>query len=195
MEIVRPASKQPLPENAKKVFTGIVFDVYQWEVKGYDGSVKTFEKIARPDSAMVVPVTKDKKIIVGVQEQPGKGKFVGLIGGRVDEGEDAFAAVQRELAEETGYKAESWDLLDAVQPLSKVEWAVYTFLAKGCVKVGEQELDGAEKIDLQFVEFDEFVEIVLEPEFGDTELRIKFLEARSDPEKMTKMKQLILGQA
>jgi len=193
MNIERPKSKQPLPENAKLVFKGIVFDTYQWEIDGYDGSKKIFEKLKRPDTAMIVPVTEDGKIIIGIQEQPNKPLFTGLIGGRFDEGEEPLEVAERELLEETGYKAKEWLLLDAVQPVSKIDWAVYTFIARGCKKVTEQNLDGAEKIELKCVDFDEFVNIVLQPEFGDLELRIKMLEAKADPNKMAEIKKLITG--
>ena len=193
MNIERPKSKQPLPENAKLVFKGIVFDTYQWEIDGYDGSKKIFEKLKRPDTAMIVPVTEDGKIIIGIQEQPNKPLFTGLIGGRFDEGEEPLEVAERELLEETGYKAKEWLLLDAVQPVSKIDWAVYTFIARDCKKVAEQNLDGAEKIELKFVDFDEFVNIVLQPEFGDLELRIKMLEAKADPNKMAEIKKLITG--
>ena len=53
MGITRLVSKQPLPKNARKIFSGILFDVYQWDVKGYNGSTRTFEKLKRPDAAMV----------------------------------------------------------------------------------------------------------------------------------------------
>jgi 8-oxo-dGTP pyrophosphatase MutT (NUDIX family) len=193
MELTRPASRQPLPNDAREVFKGVLFDVYQWDVKGYDGSIKTFEKIKRPDSAMVIPVTEDGKIILGLQEQPNKEPFVGLIGGRVDEGEGALTAAQRELLEETGYKSEDWSLFDAIQPVGKIDWAVYTFIAKRCKKVAEQDLDGAEKIELKFVDFDEFINIASREEFADQELKIRILEAKADPQKMTKIRKSILG--
>lgn len=41
-----------------------------------------------------------------------------------------FDAAKRELLEETGYEASEWFLYDAVQPASKIEWAVYTLKAK-----------------------------------------------------------------
>src|SRR3989344_90768 len=104
MEIKRPKSKQPIPENAKRVFRGVIFDVYQWEQEMYDGTRTIFEKLKRPDTVVVFRVLPDGKIILTEQEQPGgKGPFIGATGGRVDEGEDILAVAKRELLEESGY--------------------------------------------------------------------------------------------
>jgi len=192
MQIKRPPSKQPIPDHAKMVFKGIMFEVYQWEVEGYDGSKKIFEKIKRPDTAMILPVTEDGKIMMAFQEQPHKQPFIGSIGGRVDEGEDILDAAKRELLEETGYQAKEWVLFDAVQPVSKIDWAVYTFIAKDLRKVGEQNLDGAEKIELKFLDWDEFINMATtDDKFGD-EFKIKILEAKLDPEKMREFRELFL---
>ncbi len=188
MQIKKPVSSQPIPEDAKKVFKGEIFDVYQWELEGYDGKMRIFEKIKRQDTAMIIPITEDGKIILGKQEQPGKKPFIGLVGGRLDEGEEPLVAAKRELLEETGYEATEWELFDASQPVSKIEWAIYIFIARGCRKVAEQNLDGAEKVEMLFVDFDEFVEMVLSEEFGDVELKVKLLEAKLDPVKMQAMK-------
>src|SRR3989338_4783229 len=110
MQIKRPPSKQPIPDHAKMVFKGIMFEVYQWEVDGYDGSKKIFEKIKRPDTAMIIPITEDGKIIVALQEQPHKPPFMGTIGGRVDEDGGVLQTAKRELLEETGYEAKEWIL-------------------------------------------------------------------------------------
>src|SRR3989344_3550285 len=191
MNIQRPKSKQPMPAHAKKVFKGVMFDTYQWEVDAYDGSKKIFEKLKRPDTAMIIPITEDGKIIIALQEQPHKPPFIGTVGGRVDEGESALEAAKRELLEETGHEAKEWVLFDAVQPVSKIEWAIYAFIARGCKKIAEQNLDGAEKIELKFLSFEEFINLAVnDDKFGD-ELKIKILEAKLQPKKIEELKKLL----
>ncbi len=188
MQIKKPISNQPLPENAKKVFKGVIFDVYQWELPGYDGKMRTFEKVKRQDTAMIISITEEGKIVLAKEEQPGKQSSIGLVGGRIDEGEEPLEAAKRELLEETGYEAREWLLFDAFQPVSKMEWAIYIFIAKGCRKMAQQNLDGAEKIELLLVSFDEFVEMLLKGEFRDLELKNRILEAKLEPAKMAEMK-------
>lgn len=193
MEITKPKSKQPIPENAKLVYQGKVFGVYQWEVKADDGSTKIFEKVKRPDTVEVLATTADNEVIVIKEEQPGRAASYGLPGGRVDEDEDILSSAKRELLEETGYESDDWKLLSAVQPVSKVEWAIYTFIAKDCKKVAEQNLDGTENIEVYLKSFEEFKEIILSKNSNDRELRDIMLDACSDINKLTEFKQKLFG--
>lgn len=190
MKITRPPSKQSMPPHAKKVFSGQIFDVYQWEQEMYDGTKQIFEKVKRPDTVVVFPVLDDGRILLTEQEQPGKGKFVGATGGRVDEGEDVLEAAKRELLEESGYEASEFILWDAQQPTSKVEWAVYTFIAKGLKKVGEMDLDAGEKITLKPVTLDEFIELATTQRFEEREILAQLYEAKLYPEKKAQLQKL-----
>ena len=42
-----------LPENAKLVFKGVLFDTWQWEQELFDGSYSTFEVVVRKGSTIV----------------------------------------------------------------------------------------------------------------------------------------------
>ncbi len=190
MKIERPKSRQPIPEHAKCVFKGVLFDVYQWEQEMYDGSKAIFEKLKRPDTTVVFLVLPDGKILLTKQEQPGKAPFVGGAAGRVEEGEDVLEGAKRELKEETGYEAEEYILWHAVQPTSKIEWAVYTFIAKGIKSAGEMNLDAGEKITLMPVTFDELIDIAIDENFMEKEVVHKFFEAKINPEKMAELKKL-----
>ncbi|MFA6585697.1 MAG: NUDIX hydrolase [Candidatus Paceibacterota bacterium] len=190
MEIQRPKSKQPIPDNAKKVFEGKVFDVYQWEQELYDGTKTIFEKLKRPDTVSCFPILDDGKILLLEQEQPQKKSFISTAGGRVDEEEDILSAAKRELLEETGYEAEEFILWDAQQPVSKVEWAIYTFIAKGLKKVKEPTPDAGEKIKLLPVTLDELIDIAIDKRFSEREVTFKFFEAKYDQKKKEELKEL-----
>ncbi|PIT93074.1 MAG: hypothetical protein COU06_01945 [Candidatus Harrisonbacteria bacterium CG10_big_fil_rev_8_21_14_0_10_38_8] len=190
MQITRPKSKQPIPDNAKKVFKGVIFDVYQWEQELFDGTKTTFEKLKRPDTVVVFPVLDDGRIILTEQEQPGKEPFIGATGGRVDEGEDILEAAKRELLEESGYEASEYILWDAQHPTSKIDWVVYTFIAKGIKKVVDMSLDAGEKISLKLVTLDEFIEVAINENFVEKEIIPKLYEAKLHPEKKEELKKL-----
>ncbi len=190
MNIERPVSKQPLPENAKLVFKGEIFDVYQWEQEMYDGTKEIFEKLKRPDTVVIFPVLPDGRILLTKQEQPGKKPFIAATGGRVDEGEDLLTAAKRELLEESGYEAGEFMVWDAQQPVGKIDWAVFTFVAKGLKKVADLNLDSGEKIEPFAVTFDELMELACEKDFYEEEVKIKFLEAKLDPKKMEGLREL-----
>ncbi|MBP9695364.1 MAG: NUDIX hydrolase [Candidatus Magasanikbacteria bacterium] len=191
MNIERPKSKQPLPENAQKVFEGVMFDVYQWEQEMFDGTTQTFEKLKRPDTVTVFAVLDDGKIILTKQEQPGKKPFIGAAGGRVDQGEDILNAAKRELLEETGYEAGEFILWKALQPIGKIEWAVYVFVARKLKKTSELSLDVGEKIEVVAVDFDEFLKIAQQENFYEQEVYRDVVEAMLNEEKMDRLKKLL----
>ncbi len=190
MEIHRPKSKQPIPDDAKRVFKGILFDVYQWQQELYDGTRTIFEKLKRPDTVVVFGVLDNGNILLSEQEQPGKEPFIGGLGGRIETGEDALMAAKREFLEESGYEADRFILWRAEHPTSKIDWVIYTFVAKGLRKVADISLDGGEKIEVKEVSFDEFLEISKEHNFSEKEVVLELREAIFNPQKKEELRKL-----
>lgn len=185
--------RDPMPPSAKCVFKGQIFEVWQWEQKLYDGSTMTFERLKRPDTVQVVAVVGDK-ILVLEETQPDKTTpFLTLPGGRNDHGEEPLAAVKRELHEETGYVSDDWTLWLADDPVGKIEWTIYTYIARNCRKDAEPHLDGGEKVRPQLMTFDEFVALSDDPRFYDASLTHEFLIAKYDAACKEKLLKLILG--
>lgn len=190
MTIERPESRQHMPEDATLVFKGKMFDVFQWRQQMYDGSYQTFEKIKRPDTTVIFPVLDDGSILLTRQQQPGKSLYISATGGRVNDDESIEVAAARELLEETGYRAKQLKLWHSEQPVSKIDWAVYVFIAKGLEKVDDQRLDAGEKIDAYPVKFEEFMNVALIDEFSEREIVKYVYEAKLDKQKMEKLREL-----
>lgn len=191
-ELVPPQSKQPIPKDAKSVFKGKIFEVYQWQQEQYDGTFTTFEKVKRPDTVSIIPVTKDKKIILTKQLQPSiLEPFYSPVGGVVDPGEAVTAAAHRELQEETGYTSDDVSLWYSFQASFKVEWSLYIFVAHNCYKTSEQHLDSGEKIEPIFVDFDEFFKIATGNNFRDKELSLRLLREHYHDPRMVETRRVL----
>lgn len=150
-----PKNVSLIPDNAKCVFAGKIFDVYQWPQELFDGTTETFEMLRRHDTVKIIAI-KDKRIVITRQKQPGKDWFYDFPGGRNDHPEEnELAAAKREMLEETGMSFRSWRLVEVHQPFVKMDWLVYTFLATDFVSQASQKLDGGEMIEVEEIDFAE----------------------------------------
>jgi len=190
MKIQRTPQRLNIPPHATRVFKGIMLDVYHWKQEMFDGTTATFEKIKRVDTVNILPITKDNKIIITHQEQPGMEPFIGSVGGRIDKGEEPLDAAKRELLEEAGMVSNIWKFWMSVQPSSIMDWAIFTFVAKNCRVVSAQNLDNGEKIRLEAVTFDEYLRIILNEKYRDHELTLAFLKAKEQG-KLEEIKKLL----
>lgn len=153
MKKVLPASNALIPDHAECVFKGVMFDVYQWPQQQFDGTVKTFEMLRRPDTVQIV-VVRGTQILLVEDEQPGRTPRLHFPGGRADEDDSWEVAAKRELREEAGLVCRDWKLIDVQQPIIKIEWFTPIFLATHITDELDQKLDaGSEKITLQWQEF------------------------------------------
>lgn len=181
-----------IPTEARCVFQGVLFDVYQWEQDLFDGTKATFEKIARPDTVVIYPVLQDGRVMLVDEEQPGgKRKHCGAPAGRVEQNETPEEAARRELREETGLACEELLLYSQVFPVQKLDWCVYTYIAKGCRSVGEPLLDAGERITPHPVTFDELLKVPLDDQdLGGLTLRLAMHAAECHDENMKALKKL-----
>ena len=188
----RPRPLQEIPETARRVFRGRLFDVYQWEQLLYDGTTDIFEAVKRPDTVYVIPVQSDGKLVIAWQRQPPSEKrLYGLIGGRVEPGEAPVAAAMRELREEAGLIGNEIRLWETFQFLPKVDWAVFIFIARGCVQAPRSP-DPGEDIELVEVSFEEILDLAKSEDFIDVEVALRLLRIAANPTELADAESLFL---
>jgi len=168
-----------IPEKAKRVFEGVLFDVYQWPQEMFDGSIEIFEMLKRADTAEII-ATKDGKIMLQEQEQPGKPSFLCLPGGRIEKDEKPLDGAKRELLEESGFVSEDWSLFHSIRPSHKMDWSIFVYVARDCRFVQEQNLDAGEKIQIRWVTLDELLDLVDSSQLGwiEQDFRVQCVRAK-----------------
>ncbi len=176
-----------LPPDAKKVFDGIIFDVYHYNQKMYNGTTETFEMLKRADTAIVIP-TANNCIYFIEEEQPGREPFIGTPGGRQNKNEDPLTAAKRELLEETGLESNDWELWHSVEPYTKIDWTIHIFIARDCKQVAKLNLDAGEKITVKKVLFDEWIELVINKHFYEFEITQQILRMKLESKKLDAFK-------
>lgn len=152
-----------IPEQAKLVFKGEIFQIFQWPQIMFDGSMANFEMIKRPDTTEIIAV-HEGKIWYAEQEQPAKDLYHSFFGGRIESGETPEQGAARELQEESGFVTNQLELVHQKMPSNKMEWTNYIFIAKNCIQSVAQNPDPGEKISLKSCTFDEMIEKILNQE-------------------------------
>ena len=87
--------------------------------------------------------------------------------GTFDGKEDPLVCAKRELAEETGYTAKSWEPLGAVTPVPGYsDERIHLFLAKGLTR-SAPDLDFDEIIEVHPLPFDQVAEMIIQGRIED----------------------------
>lgn len=165
--------EQFIPEQARKVYEGKLFQVYAWKQKRFDGTFDTYTMVAHRPSAVVVPVLEDT-ILIQEERNPHTETFFSLPGGHMDTGDGTLEdTARRELKEETGYEvADLTVLFDRLRDTPTINWVhdFKIYLGHGLKKGSGTQLDAGEHITVHQVSFDEFIDLATKPAFRITEL-------------------------
>ena len=141
------SAKKPRVLSSQVIYAGKVFGIRRDEVVEPSGVRVTREMITHPGSVVVLPVLPDGRVLLIQQYRYAARQFLWeLVAGRIDEGETPLKAAERELREETGYRAKSFEIFLEVFPTPGfLEEKMYLLLAEGLTP-GEAEPEEDEKI-------------------------------------------------
>lgn len=186
-------SPQPIPAEAKKVFQGQIYSVWQWEQKLYDGTYKTWEGLTRADTVHTVGILSDGTILLTEDKQPGRQGVLTPPGGQVDEGEKPAEAAVREFREETGYEIGTLIPWHRYRASTKMDCYIWAFVGRDLRKVSEPRFDPGERARIKTFSFDEFLELGRTPRLRDRILRILLLEAMLYQNKKETLRSILYG--
>ena len=135
--------------DSAEIFNGNFFHARRDTVRLPDGTQATREYIVHPGAVMIIAQLDDGRLVLERQYRyPVKSVMVEFPAGKLDAGEACLACAQRELLEETGYRASRWARAGVLHPvISYSTEFIDIWFAQG-LTLGERKLDEGEFLDV-----------------------------------------------
>jgi len=144
---VRPAAESVLHR-------GRVFDVARASITLPSGLAQTYDVVLHAGAAAIAALDESGRLLCVRQYRiPAGDWLVEVPAGRLEPGEDPLVAAQRELEEETGFRAERWSLLRRFFPaVGFCTEVMHLYLAQGLVPAGDtrRAMDDDEELEVVF---------------------------------------------
>jgi len=145
--------RDPLEEStldSRIAYSGAFFQVSRDTVRCPDGHVGVREYIRHPGAVMVVPLIGPREILLERQYRyPLARSFIEMPAGKLEPGEDPFACAQRELLEETGYRAGHWERMGAFHnAIGYTDEKISVYLARDLERAGSATTDAGEVLEV-----------------------------------------------
>jgi ADP-ribose pyrophosphatase len=133
----------------RNIYTGKVVTLNVDTVKLPNGVTIDLETIRHPGAAAVVPMKDDGTVVLIRQFRHAAGGFIYEIpAGKLSPGEDPLHCAARELEEEVGYRAASFELLSSIFTAPGfADEVIHVYKATGLIK-GRQQLDHDEVLEI-----------------------------------------------
>ena len=132
-----------------EVLKGHFLHAFRDQVRLPNGDTATREYVIHPGAVMIIALLDDGRLVMERQYRyPVKQVMIEFPAGKLDIGEDRLACAQRELLEETGYRAKEWAHAGVLHPvISYSTEFIDIWFARG-LRSGERRLDEGEFLDV-----------------------------------------------
>ena len=135
--------------SSQTVYRGHFLELRRDEVALPDGAMAAREYVIHPGAVMIVAVLPDGRLVMERQYRyPVRQTMIEFPAGKLDAGEGGLACAQRELWEETGYKARRWAKAGVMHPVIGYATEVIEIWFAQDLTLGERHLDAGEFLDV-----------------------------------------------
>lgn len=165
--------------SSQEIYDGAIVHLYKDTVTLPNGKPAFREVIRHIGAVAVVPVTDDGKVIVERQfRYPLNQVITEIPAGKLDSfTEDRLAAAKRELEEETGYTADTWQELGDFHPTAAYcDEKITLYLATG-LHQGDRHLDEDEFLNVVAVPMETLVADIMAGRITDGKTQVAILKA------------------
>ncbi len=151
-----------------RVYDGSLLKVHRDVVRLPDGSEGTREYIRHPGAVAVVALFDDGNMVLERQfRYPPRREFVEIPAGKLEPGEPPLGTAKRELLEETGYEAQAWTRLCAIDTaIGYTDERIELYLARK-LTLKTRKLDEGEFLEVFLAPFDEALAMVRDGRITD----------------------------
>ncbi len=159
------------------IFEGRIITVHEDEVLLPNGNIASREVVEHPGGVAVVAVDEENNIYMVRQfRYPFQKVLLEIPAGKLNYGEDPFTCGVRELKEETGLTAETFDYLGSfmVSPGFCGE-KIHIYLARGLSK-GAMQLDPDEFLEVEKCPINELLAMIMDNKIEDAKTVIGVLK-------------------
>ena len=165
---LQPAHLKETTLSSEAVYQGDFLHIRRDSVRLPDGTHATREYVVHPGAVMIVPLLEDGRVVVERQYRyPLHRAMIEFPAGKLDPGESVLACAKRELAEETGYRADEWARAGVLHPvISYATEFIDIWFARG-LRSGPQRLDQGELLDVLAVTPAELMQACRDGELTD----------------------------